>query len=285
MPAMRCRSVTSGSSAESTSTASSWKRSSPGCRTSTEPTSTSSATRSFSTSATSSRARPGTHTGPSTSRCRPASRQPQIANAGPRESLRKSGSRGQERRVLVSARVPGGEECARCSDFSLTSWFARRRKYGGEERDVRLRPSSDSRCERAREWASQRADGELSELERLLLRRHIGRCEECRAFAQSVTTISITLRETEQLVPARRILVAAPPREPRRRPRLRVAFAVGLIALAAGLGAFAGLLATDNGPGEAPLIPDIAERPALPPTEEPVPTVPELPDDRTIAPV
>ena len=150
---------------------------------------------------------------------------------------------------------------------------------------MRLRPSSDSRCERAREWASQRADGELSELERLLLRRHTGRCGDCKAFAESVTTISTALRETEQLVPARRILVAVPPREARRRPRLRVAFAVGLIALAAGLGAFAGLLATDGGPGEAPIVPDIAERPAPPPVEQPVPTVPELPDDRTVAPV
>lgn len=149
---------------------------------------------------------------------------------------------------------------------------------------MRFRPSN-SRCERAREWASQRADGELSELERLLLRRHLGRCDECRGFAESVTTISATLRETEQLVPSRRILVAAPPRVERRRPRLRVAFAVGLIALAAGLGAFAGLLATGGGTGEAPQPGDIAERPAPPPTEEPVPTVPELPDDRTIAPV
>lgn len=150
---------------------------------------------------------------------------------------------------------------------------------------MRLRPSSDSRCERAREWASQRTDGELSELERLLLRRHLGRCDECRAFGESVTTISTTLREAEQLVPERRILVAAPPRQERRRPRLRVAFAVGLIALAAGLGAFAGLLASGGGSGETPPPADIAERPAPPPVEEPIPTVPELPDDRTIAPV
>jgi oligopeptide/dipeptide ABC transporter ATP-binding protein len=197
----------------------------------------------------------------------------------------RAGFERRERRMLVPARDSAPEYCDPCIDFSLTSWPARRRKYGGDERDVRLRPSSDSRCERAREWASQRADGELSELERLLLRRHTGRCSDCKAFAESVTTISTALRETEQLVPARRILVAVPPREARRRPRLRVAFAVGLIALAAGLGAFAGLLATDGGPGEAPIVPDIAERPAPPPVEQPVPTVPELPDDRTVAPV
>lgn len=150
---------------------------------------------------------------------------------------------------------------------------------------MRFRSSNDSRCERAREWASQRVDGELSELERLLLRRHLGRCSECRAFAESVVTISTTLRDAEQLVPARRILVTAPPRPERRRPRLRVAFAVGLIALAAGLGAFAGLIVSGGDGGESPTgPPDRAELPQPPPPDEPVPTTPE-PDDRPVAPV
>ena len=127
---------------------------------------------------------------------------------------------------------------------------------------MRFRPSTETRCERAREWASQRADGELSELERLLLRRHLGRCGDCRAFAENVSTIATTLRETEQLVPARRILVARAPRQERRRPRLRVAFAVGMVALAAGLGAFAGLLVSNGGDGEEHAnTPDRAELP------------------------
>ena len=151
---------------------------------------------------------------------------------------------------------------------------------------MKLLSNGESRCDRAREWASQRADDELSELERLLLRRHLGRCSDCRSFQEAVATISTTLRDAEELVPERRILVTAPRREARRGPRLRVAFAVGLIALAAGLGAFAGLIANDSdgGGGDAPAPQDFAERPALPPAVEPTPTTPEL-DDRPIAPV
>ncbi len=149
---------------------------------------------------------------------------------------------------------------------------------------MRFRPSSDSRCERAREWASQRADGELSELERLVLRRHLGRCEGCSSFAESVSVVATTLRETEELVPERRILVTAPRRDERRRPRLRVAFAVGLIALAAGLGAFAGLIASGGGDNETPILPDIAQLPQPAPSDEPAPAPPD-PDDRPVAPV
>jgi predicted anti-sigma-YlaC factor YlaD len=151
---------------------------------------------------------------------------------------------------------------------------------------VKLLSNAESRCDRAREWVSQRADDELSELERLLLRRHLGRCSDCRSFHEAVATISTTLREAEELVPERRILVTAPRREVRRRPRIRVAFAVGLIALAAGLGAFAGLIANGNGDGggDAPAPQDVAERPASPPTIGPTPTTPDL-DDRPIAPV
>lgn len=149
---------------------------------------------------------------------------------------------------------------------------------------MRLRSNGDERCERARGWTSERVDGELSELERLLLRRHLGRCDECRTFAEGISTISTTLRESEELVPTRRILVAVPRRREARRSRLRVALAVGLIALAAGLGAFAGLIANGGGGGETPAPPDFAERPSTPPTDEPTPTTPEL-DDRPIAPV
>jgi predicted anti-sigma-YlaC factor YlaD len=55
---------------------------------------------------------------------------------------------------------------------------------------ARLQP----KCERARQWASLRADGELSEFEGLLLAAHLGRCAECRAFRRDVDRMSAALR-------------------------------------------------------------------------------------------
>jgi predicted anti-sigma-YlaC factor YlaD len=49
-------------------------------------------------------------------------------------------------------------------------------------------------CERAREWASLRADGELSELESVLLDVHLARCDACRAFALGAERMAATLR-------------------------------------------------------------------------------------------
>jgi anti-sigma factor RsiW len=52
-------------------------------------------------------------------------------------------------------------------------------------------------CERAREWASLRLDGELSEFERVLLDAHVGRCEACAAYVLEITAITETLRGAE----------------------------------------------------------------------------------------
>jgi Putative zinc-finger len=49
-------------------------------------------------------------------------------------------------------------------------------------------------CERARAWASLRADSELSELESALLDAHLGRCNSCRAFAAGAESVAETLR-------------------------------------------------------------------------------------------
>ena len=54
-----------------------------------------------------------------------------------------------------------------------------------------IRPES---CERARQWASQRMDGELSQLELARLERHIGGCVHCRTFAGRVAEVGSLLR-------------------------------------------------------------------------------------------
>jgi predicted anti-sigma-YlaC factor YlaD len=62
-------------------------------------------------------------------------------------------------------------------------------------------------CERARAWASLRADGELSELESALLDAHLERCDSCRAFALGAESVAETLRA----VPPERPNVALEP--------------------------------------------------------------------------
>jgi acyl-CoA synthetase (AMP-forming)/AMP-acid ligase II len=62
-------------------------------------------------------------------------------------------------------------------------------------------------CERARTWASLRADGELSELEGRLLAAHLGRCVPCRAFARRIDAVADVLRSARPARPATLTLV------------------------------------------------------------------------------
>jgi predicted anti-sigma-YlaC factor YlaD len=59
---------------------------------------------------------------------------------------------------------------------------------------MRLVPTRARRCERARQWISLRADGELSEFEHALLGAHLARCAECCAFQLDVSAITRELR-------------------------------------------------------------------------------------------
>jgi predicted anti-sigma-YlaC factor YlaD len=55
----------------------------------------------------------------------------------------------------------------------------------------RLQPHA---CERAREWASLRLDGELSELEQALFASHLDRCTGCSAYAAGVAAATMEMR-------------------------------------------------------------------------------------------
>jgi anti-sigma factor RsiW len=59
---------------------------------------------------------------------------------------------------------------------------------------VRLVKPLTRQCERARECASLRLDGELSEFEQALLQAHLGRCEACRSFAAELEGITREIR-------------------------------------------------------------------------------------------
>jgi predicted anti-sigma-YlaC factor YlaD len=120
-------------------------------------------------------------------------------------------------------------------------------------------------CARAREWVSLRLDGELSEIERLLVRRHLSRCEACRGFAEAVRYATEVLRETAHETPSR-TLEPAEPATGRRRVRLRLAAVVAAVAVGAGVGSVIALSGGDAPPGGGTRTgPDIAQAPPGPP--------------------
>jgi predicted anti-sigma-YlaC factor YlaD len=59
-----------------------------------------------------------------------------------------------------------------------------------------LIPVPPSECMRAREAASGRLDGELSEIEAVRLDAHLRACAECREFAGQIAVFTHDLRET-----------------------------------------------------------------------------------------
>jgi anti-sigma factor RsiW len=52
-------------------------------------------------------------------------------------------------------------------------------------------------CERAREWASLRLDGELSELERALLDAHTRNCDACAEYVDEIGAFTVAIRSAE----------------------------------------------------------------------------------------
>jgi predicted anti-sigma-YlaC factor YlaD len=97
-----------------------------------------------------------------------------------------------------------------------------------------LRPTSAMLCDRAHEWISLRLDGELSQLESVMLDAHLERCESCRRFASEVQAFTRRVRGAE-LEP-----VSVPVAVPRRRhvgfAAVRVGAAAAVMLVAVGLG-------------------------------------------------
>jgi len=62
-------------------------------------------------------------------------------------------------------------------------------------------------CDRAREWASLRLDGELSELERALLDAHTRNCAACAEYVADVGALTVALRSAELERPPRPIVL------------------------------------------------------------------------------
>ena len=90
-------------------------------------------------------------------------------------------------------------------------------------------------CETAREWASLRLDGELSELEEAMLRRHVAGCADCGAFVAAAESFTARLRSAPLETPRAGLRGRAAERAGRRR-------FVGVGAVAAALAASAAVL-------------------------------------------
>jgi predicted anti-sigma-YlaC factor YlaD len=110
-----------------------------------------------------------------------------------------------------------------------------------------MRSSRSQLCDRARQWASLRVDGELSELENALLDSHLTRCDGCRSFVREAEAVATALRSVAfERVPAPVVLEF-----PRRRRvpvrALQAAVAAGLVLVAAALGSVLGVASHDNG--------------------------------------
>src|SRR6185312_8453462 len=103
----------------------------------------------------------------------------------------------------------------------------------------------NGRCERARQWASLRIDGELSELEDALLEKHLEGCASCSAFAIRLAATTEAVRAAPQELPKIEY-----PRFERPVIRLPVGRRVAIVAIAAAaaLGAFVGSLAAKPAP-------------------------------------
>lgn len=105
---------------------------------------------------------------------------------------------------------------------------------------MRTMRSTARRCDRAREYASLRLDGELSDFESALLDSHIERCPSCRAFADDLVGVSERLRTAPLERPM--IMVALPQRRFAALRRMQVSAAAAAVVSVVGIGALFGML-------------------------------------------
>src|SRR5665647_3282158 len=97
-------------------------------------------------------------------------------------------------------------------------------------------------CERACAWVSLSLDGELSELEQVSLRAHVGRCAACASFERGMDALTRELRTAPLERPA--VVVMLPRRRSAGVRVLQISAAAAAVVLAAGLGGLAGSLSS-----------------------------------------
>ncbi len=111
-------------------------------------------------------------------------------------------------------------------------------------------------CDRAKAWLSLELDGELSELEGLMLEAHLARCAVCRAFAADAAGFTTALRTAELESLERPVSLPARRRTMRRAAQFGAAAA--LVAASVGLGSLFG--AVGSGRAHAPSPPRLLQQ-------------------------
>src|SRR5262245_15170217 len=107
-------------------------------------------------------------------------------------------------------------------------------------------PRLNQPCDRARAAISMELDGELSELDRHRMQRHLARCEACRGFQEDASTFTMRLR----LAPLEPVPVPMGGRFRRRGRRSAGAISISSAAAVAVAGLlFGSNLARDSGGG------------------------------------
>jgi predicted anti-sigma-YlaC factor YlaD len=105
---------------------------------------------------------------------------------------------------------------------------------------MRTMRSTARRCDRAREYASLRLDGELSDFESALLDSHIERCPSCRAFSEDLVAVTERLRTAPLQRPS--IVVTLPQRRFAAVRRIQLSAAAAAVVSVVGIGALFGML-------------------------------------------
>jgi predicted anti-sigma-YlaC factor YlaD len=105
---------------------------------------------------------------------------------------------------------------------------------------MRTMRTTGRRCDRAREYASLRLDGELSDFERALLDSHLDRCPSCRAFADDLVAVTDRLRAAPLETPS--IAVTLPRRRFVAMRNVQVSAAAAAVVSVVGIGALFGML-------------------------------------------
>jgi predicted anti-sigma-YlaC factor YlaD len=105
---------------------------------------------------------------------------------------------------------------------------------------MRTMRSTARGCDRAREYASLRLDGELSDFESALLDSHIERCPSCRAFAEDLVAVTERLRTAPLQRPS--IVVTLPQRRFAAVRRIQLSAAAAAVVSVVGIGALFGML-------------------------------------------
>jgi predicted anti-sigma-YlaC factor YlaD len=105
---------------------------------------------------------------------------------------------------------------------------------------MRTMRTTGRRCDRAREYASLRLDGELSDFEQALLGSHLERCPSCRAFADDLVCVTERLRTAPLARPS--IAVTLPRRRTVAFRNVQVGAAAAAVFSVVGIGALFGML-------------------------------------------